>query len=279
MLDKDEYNDIREDNEASVAEKSCLDFNESSKHKEEQINKRHKKVITTIIIICIVLTIAVGSFVYCAFFFFFSDENLLMGKITWCNEVDGETFYYEFNKDGSFVASIGSVEYKGHYKKTNGTNGKQIGIDISIGSFYSSSSAGNAGYKISGSRILGNQIMTCTYAETYGFTLKQTVKEDYVIELPKDFTPDEGLLGTWIYKNGSEIDKIIFYDDGSMTWEIHEGSMNVTAKYRGIYRVEDTYIFFTYNVGEDITVPWSYTLNGDKLFVLGNEYVREDRGT
>ena len=114
--------------------------------------------------------------------------------------------------------------------------------------------------------------MTCTYSEDYEFTLKQSKRENSTLDLPEDFTPDEDLVGSWIFQYmGYDIYKVTFNKDGSMALEFVQDGL----KYNGIYTLDDGTINFTYISNESITVPVEYSVDGDSLSFLGYNFVRE----
>ena len=232
---------------------------------EEQPKKKSVLQKPIIIACCIVLAAILGFFVYMAFFLK-EPEN-----VTWTSEVNGSTFYYEFKSDGTFTGYLGSIEISGSFQKTNGEEGKTITVDKTCGNFYQSMPAT---YSISGSRLFGNQTMTCSYGQgqDMDFTLTQGKREKNLLDLPEDFTPDENLTGTWIFKYMNyDLYKVTFNNDGSMILEfIQEG-----VKYNGIYTLEGSTINFTYYANESAVVPIEYTVNGDYLTFMGYPFVRE----
>ena len=231
---------------------------------EEGAKKKPFLQIPVIISLCIIAAALLGYFVFTGFFLREPEG------VTWSNELNGATYYYQFNSDGTFVASVGSVEVNGSYQKSKDDEGNTLAVSTTIGSFYGSASAT---YTISGSRILGNQTLDCSYGEGYDFTLNQAKKEIVTLDLPEDFTPDEELVGTWYFKYmGYDIYKATFNKDGSMCMEfVQDGS-----KYNGIYTIEDSTINFTYCITENIVVPIDYTLvDHDNLTFMGYNFVRE----
>lgn len=231
--------------------------------KEETAKKKPPLQIPVLIACGIVLLAILGFLAYMAFFLK-EPEN-----ITWAGDVEDLTYYYEFKTDGTFKAYLGSIEIDGSFQKMNSEEDKTITVDKNIGHFYQSMPVN---YSISGSRLFGNQEMNCSYSEQYEFTLKQSKREKNIMDLPEDFTADEELLGTWIFKfMGTDIYRVTFNDNGSMTMEFIQDGI----KYNGIYTLEDGKLNFTYYVNEAITTPLDYTVDGDYLTFLGYKFVRE----
>lgn len=215
-----------------------------------------------IIACCIVLAALIGFLAYMAFFLK-EPEN-----VTWSNEIDDTTYYYEFNTDGTFKGYLGSIEVDGSFQKADGEDGKTLTVNKTFGSFYQSMPAT---YSISGSRLFGNQELTCTYSDEYNFTLSQSKREKNLLDLPEDFTPDEELVGSWVFKYmGYEIYKVTFNEDGSMVLEFIQDGVT----YNGIYTIEDTKINFTYYANESVAVPLDYSVDGDNLTFMGYGFVR-----
>ncbi len=232
---------------------------------EEEKPEKKKPVLQKPIIIacCIVLVAILGFLAYMAFFLK-EPEN-----VTWSNDVNDVTYYYEFKTDGTFTGYLGSIEMTGSFQKTNGEDGKTITLDKSFGSFYQGAPAT---YSIKGSRLFGNQEMSCSYSEDYQFTLKQSKREKKLLDLPENFSADENLVGTWIFKYMNyDIYKVTFNNDGSMVLEF----MQDGVKYNGIYTIEGSTINFTYYVTEATATSLDYNIDGDYLTFMGYQFVRE----
>lgn len=216
-----------------------------------------------IIACCIVLAAVIGFLAYMAFFLK-EPEN-----VTWSEVVNDMTYYYEFKPDGTFTGYLGSIEVSGSFQKADGEDGKTLAVSKTFGSFYQNATAN---YTISGSRLFGNQELTCSYSDEYTFTLNQSKREKDLLDLPEEFTPDEELIGSWVFKYmGYEIYKVTFNEDGSMVMEFVQDGY----KYNGIYTIEDSTINFTYYTNESVVVPLDYSVNGDSLNFMGYGFVRE----
>ncbi|MEE3493056.1 DUF5640 domain-containing protein [Ruminococcus sp.] len=231
---------------------------------EEQPKKKKTGLQKPIIIACCIVLVAILGFLGYMAFFLKEPENL-----TWSNDVNDVTYYYEFKSDGTFTGYLGSIEMNGSFQKTNDENGKTITLDKSFGSFYQGAPAT---YSIKGSRLFGNQEMSCSYSEEYEFTLKQSKREKKLLDLPENFTADESLVGSWIFKYMNyDIYKVTFNKDGSMVLEFLQDGV----KYNGIYTIEGSTINFTYYVTDSTVVPIDYAVDGDYLTFMGYQFVRE----
>lgn len=260
-----EINDTAAD--ANTIEKSAdaESSEETEKADEEKPAKKKSFLqIPVIISLCIVIAAILGYFVFTGFFLKEPEG------VTWSNEIDGATYYYEFNNDGTFRANVGSVEINSTYQKTKSDEGNTLTVSTNIGSLYGSAPAT---YTISGSRILGNQTLEGSYGEGYDFTLIQSKKETTILDLPEEFTPDEDLVGTWFFKYmGYDIYKATFNQDGSMTIEFVQDGI----KYSGVYTIDGSTVNFTYCVTENVAVPIEYSLvDHDTLTFMGYSFVRE----
>ncbi len=231
---------------------------------EEKPVKKKSTLQKPIIIACCILLVAILGFLGYMAFFLKEPEN-----VTWSNDVNDVTYYYEFKSDGTFTGYLGSIEMNGSFQKTNDENGKTITLDKSFGSFYQGASAT---YSIKGSRLFGNQEMSCSYSDEYEFTLKQSKREKKLLDLPEDFTADESLVGSWIFKYMNyDIYKVTFNKDGSMVLEFLQDGV----KYNGIYTIDGSTINFTYYVTDSTVVPIDYAIDGDYLTFMGYQFVRE----
>lgn len=259
---------------------TATDMKESDA-KESTPKKKKARILQWPVLVCIGLVLAslLGYFCYTAFFLREPDGKFFWSNVVWENEIDGATYYYEFKSDGNLNVYIGSIEYNTHFEKQKTKDGNKLGVDIPIGNFYSTTTTGYADYTISGSRILGNQEFKCSYGEEEPFTLKQAAnKKSYLQtpELPEEVNTDDDLTGTWTGSSftGEEY-KAEFKDDGTMSWNIYSKSADSSVTYNGVYTIEDSTINFTFTVTENVSVPLDYAINGDHLYFMGLDLVRE----
>lgn len=256
--------EVAQESDAIVdtAENSALETTETN---EEAIPEKKKSPLQVPVIIacCILVAALLGFLVYYAFFLK-EPEN-----VTWTNDVDNVTYYYEFKSDGTFTGYLGSIEMNGSFQKAKAEGNNTVTVDKTFGSFYQNMPAT---YSIKGSKLFGNQEMTCTYSEDYEFTLKQGKREKKLLDLPQDFTADEDLVGTWIFKYMNyDIYKVTFNKDGSMLLEFIQDGI----KYNGIYTIDGSTINFTYYVTDSTVVPIDYKVDGDTMTFMGYQFVRE----
>ena len=251
---------------------------------EEKPKKRFPLQGTVIVALCLVVAVLLGYLTYTAFFLREPEG------ITWATELkEGEksvTYYFEFHNDGTFTAYAGSVEFTGKYDKnknvpvsdTTSLNAatadekqtvNQITLYSQIAYFYPTIPAQ---YEITGSRLLGNQEMKCTYGEGFDFSFRQAERVKPTLNLPENFEAEKDLVGTWIfYYGGEELSRATFNADGSMVIASEvEGTL-----IRGTYTLSDGKVNFTYYLSEDQTIPLEYKVDGDTLTFLGATYVRE----
>ena len=245
---------------------SDVDITETEKSEEEAKPAKKKPFLQPPIIIacCIVLAAILGFLVYIAFFLK-EPEN-----VTWSDEINGTKVYLEFKSDGTYTGYFGSVELIGSFQKTKDDEGKNsIAIYQNFGNFIQGMPAT---YTITGSKILGNQKMTCSYGEDREFTMTQAKRDKSPLELPEDFTPDDNLTGSWVVKYMNyDVIKATFNKDGSMVLEMNQGA---TVKYNGIYTIDGSTINFTYYLTDSTVVPLNYTIDGDYMNFMGYNFVR-----
>ena len=245
---------------------SDVDITETEKSEEEAKPAKKKPFLQPPIIIacCIVLAAILGFLVYIAFFLK-EPEN-----VTWSDEINGTKVYLEFKSDGTYTGYFGSVELIGSFQRTKDDEGKNsIAIDQNFGNFIQGMPAT---YTITGSKILGNQKMTCSYGEDREFTMTQAKRDKSPLELPEDFTPDDNLTGSWVVKYMNyDVIKATFNKDGSMVLEMNQGA---TVKYNGIYTIDGSTINFTYYLTDSTVVPLNYTIDGDYMNFMGYNFVR-----
>lgn len=235
-----------------------------------------------IIALCLVVVALLGYLAYNAFFLREPEG------VTWSTEIDGITYYIDFNNDNTFNAYVGSIEIDGTYSKDKNQPKQDLTgsgatfdesetvdtltVNYQIAYFYPGYPAE---YKITGSRILGNQVLHGSYGEGYDFTLEQAKRQKPDLQVPEDFQADKDLVGSWIFTyEGQEIYKMTINEDGTMNIKkFQEGTT-----YNGTYTVSDGQINFTYFVTESTAVPLDYSLNGDILTCMGVNFAREGSG-
>lgn len=275
VQESDEMQEIQE-NQMPVANQESNESDESNmtvgteesiEAIEDNEKTAKKKIIlrfSVIVALCLVIAVLLGYFTYVGFILKEPEG------ITWSEEVDGTTYYYEFKNDGTFVASVGSVEVNSTYQKTKGDDGDTIVVDNDFGSLIANVSVT---YTITGSRILGNQTLNGTYGEGDDFTLHQSSKKIITPDLPEDFTPDEGIVGTWLFKYMEyDVYKVTFDNKGSMMLEVVQDGI----KYNGVYTIDSSTINFTYCLTENVNISLEYTLvDPDNMIFMNYSFVRE----
>ena len=234
---------------------------------------------TVIISIAIVLVAVLGFFSYIAFFLREPDGGIFGRNFLWTNEVDGDTYYYEFKDDGNLFINHGSIEIETKYQKEKTKDGNQLTVNYPGGSLNAEFTSGAATYTISGSRIFGNQKMEGIYGddETTAFTLEQTSERPAPLDLPEEFNKDDALIGTWVAQNAyMNLEyKFMFNEDGSMKLQTILYDYDTTITYNGVYTIEDGVVNFTYCDKENDTVPFEYEVDGDFLYILNGVFTRE----
>ena len=258
--DEEAENSLEASKEAETTEEDTI---EGDIAEEEPAKKKCPLQIPVIISICIVAAALLAYFIFTAFFLREPEG------VTWSTEMDGTPYYFEFKNDGTLHVYLGSVEMTSTYQKSKTDDGNTITTDVNIGYFYGGAPAT---YTISGSRILGNQTLDCTYSEEYQFTLNQSKREKVKLDVPEDFTADEELLGSWVFNYfGYELMKTTFNADGTMTLEQIQNGVT----YNGVYTITDSMVNFTFFLSENTVVPIEYSVDGDELSFMGYNFVRE----
>ena len=219
--------------------------------------------IPVIIAACIVLAAILGYLVF-VFFFFREPETT-----TWAAEIDGATYYYEFQDNGVFKGYVGSAELTSTYEKEKSEEGNTLTVASNYGNMYAGYPCT---YEVTGSKILNNMELNYSYGEGFDFTLTQAKREPVKLEVSEDFEPEEDLVGSWIFSYmGYDVYKATFDEKGYMTLEFLQQGI----KYNGTYTLEDGKINFTYVVSENVTAPGEYSVEGDYLNYMGYKFVRE----
>lgn len=257
-IEENVENEITEGADNVVAEES-----ETSEAAPEK--KKFPIQVPVIIAACLVVAALLSYLVFTAFFLREPEG------VTWSSELEGATYYFEFNPDNTFKAYVGSVEITSTYDKTKSEEeGNTLTVNTTVCNFYGGAPAT---YEISGSRILGNQTLDFSYGEGYDFSLTQASRKKVDLELPTDFVADEDLLGDWVFQYyGYDIYKVTFNDDGSMALEFVQDGI----KYNGTYTIDDGNINFTYYVSDSVAAPLEYSISGDTLNFLGATFVRPE---
>ncbi|MBQ9680009.1 MAG: hypothetical protein IJV48_04945 [Ruminococcus sp.] len=262
-VDEAEETVINAEEETALFDEATAEAEENAAADEKPAKKKRMLQIPVIISLCIVAAALLGYFVFTAFFLKEPEG------VTWLSEIEETPYYFEFNNDGTYEAYVGSVEINGTFQKSKSEEGDTLTLGSNIGNFYANVPAT---YTISGSRLLGNQTLDCSYGEDYDFTLTQAKREKVDLDLPEDFTPDENLVGSWVFKYfGYDIFRVTFNENGSMSLEQVQDGLT----YNGIYTISDSTVNFTYYVTDNMVTPIDYSVDGDSLTFMGYNFVRE----
>ena len=245
----DETDTAESEDEETVAEESeepaedkPEELAETAEAEEAPVKKKKKGFLQlpVIIALCILVGALVGYFVYTGFLMH-EPEGL------WKLEEEGVTVFFEFDKDGVAKQYLGTMTEIGYCQKTKGYDGDTLSISLDNGFLN-----GSFGYTVSGSRLLGNQVLTLTYGESDPLEMHQVAKVDEYLTPDKDFVEKEGLTGEWVFdfEEYGVSYKFIFNADGTMILNQYDKFI-----YEGTYTYTDDSIIFTYYTTEETTTP------------------------
>lgn len=245
---------IRED------EEKPYDF-KSGKKKKGALQK------TIIIAACILLTAVIAFFVYYAFF-----AHSIVGD--WDYKSEDLTYHYKFKNDGTVTMSLGSVEFVGQYATESNTEG---GMNITVNLYYGEI-GGEMTYEITGSRILGNQVLTLKNGATEQ-TLTQSTQVNFkkMLDVPEENKIDENLIGEWEYTfedYGGITYKFIFNKDGTMQINQYDSVI-----YNCVYSADGSNINCSFLTTEETTQDIPYTCDGTTLDIMGLKCLRSGAAT
>ena len=260
---KEEETENESEAEAKEDQEATDEAKEEKTAEEAAPKKKRLLQIPVIISACIVGAALIAYLVFVAFFLK-APEGVI-----WSTELEDATYYFEFKDDGSFNTYVGSVEINSTYSKGKDEDGSDtLSVDTNVANFYGGYPAT---YEITGSRLLGNQVMNYSYGEGYDFSVTQSSRKEYKLELPENFEADEELLGEWVFTYyGYEMYKVTFNNDGSIKLQFIQDGIT----YNGTYTIEDGQINFTYFVGQNVAAPLEYSIENDTLSFLGVKFVR-----
>lgn len=246
----------------------------------EKAKKKKPFILQTPVIISlgIVLLALIGYLVYSLFFL-----HIPQGVI-WTADYENDdgttvTYYFEFDEDGTFKTTVGSIELLGCYKEYSNEDGKSMAFYYNICDFIAGY---EAKYTITGSRVLHNQEITFTYGDdVFSFTLHEATDKSSPLELPTEFTPDEDLLGEWYFSYYGVDNYLTFNDDGTMQMKFISGTGEnmYTEIDNGTYTIDGSSINFTCYVAQPSVRLYDYEVNGDKLTYAGMTFDRVTEAT
>lgn len=256
--------------EAPVSEEIPAEESEIEPKPEKKRFPLQKPVI---IALCIVLVALLGYLVYTGFLLKEPEG------VTWATEINDVTYYIEFNSDGTYNGYFGSVEMTGNYTKEKGQQSEAATSDEAVNSLaldgeYTYFYPGIPfTYEITGSRLLGNQEIKFSYGSDFSFSFYQSSRKKVDLELPKDFQPDDALVGTWVLNYADqELTRITFNADGSAKIVSPQVTINAT------YTLEPGKVNLTYQGSQSEVYPSEYEVNGDTLTFMNAIYTREGSG-
>lgn len=242
--------------------------------------------IPVIISLCLVVVSLLAFFAY-KIFWIAEPEGVTW---VWSSDTDNVNWYFEFKDDNVFKAHIGSFEVTSNYvkdKSDDSVSKMTVSADVP---FIRSQSLGciffgaEMQYKVTGSRIGGNQEMTITYTddpEQQEFVLKQTNEKEPPLELPDEFTEDKDLTGEWIniYSTEDAKQTMTFNDDGSMVlnevYTFQNGNLTEIRR-NCTYTVSDSEINITWKAEDTVVHNAEYVIKDGILSLDGASYYRAD---
>ena len=240
-------------------------------NQQTQMSKSGKKkkspVQKTIIIAAIILVVAViGYFVFYAFF-----AHSIVGDWSYTGSDEFE-YHYSFDKSGKVTMTLGTIEFAGEYSTTKTDEGMNTTINLYYGEI-----GGDLSYTVSGSKILGNQVLTLKGGET-DKVLTQTGKLNFkeILPVPEDHKVDESLIGEWEYtfEDYQVTYKFIFNNDGTM-----QINQNDSVIYNCVYSAESGKITCKFVTTEETEQEIEYSCDGTTLNIMGLTCSRAGQST
>lgn len=225
--------------------------------------RKYKRSVDTPVIIAffIVLLSACALAVLQIFF-----DTSLKGSWRLRFKQGGQEYMYNLTllDDNKFNYSFGGVTYDGEYI----INPETSTLSLSSSSYGKYNLRNDFKYKVAGNIFTGKGI-ALTASDDTELPFLQTDSFVPVIKYYSDFTPNESILGSWLYvdeKQGYNY-TFTFYDDGRYEY-LCSGSRHI-----GAYKTTDNQ--FTYNLVVDGDVvneeTFEFSLDGDKLtFITDN---------
>ena len=251
-----EQDDLKDVSKPEMHETEDTEETESEKMPENTKKKKKKGLfqVPVLISLFIVLGALLGYFIFVSFFM-----HTPQGLWT-IQDDDGNTYYYEFDDDGTCVMTIGTIDNIGAYYQTYTETGDAV---LYINQYYGML-AGNYTYSIKGSRLLCNQVMSLDY-NGYTYELTQIKNKEELLTKPEGFIPNEELLGEWEYvipEYGVSY-TFTFNDDGTMIYNQAD-----TIIYNAVYTVDDEYVHMVFFTDSEQTVDLPYSFEGDTLNLM-----------
>lgn len=199
-------------------------------------------------------------------------------------------YYFTFNGDNTVNATIGTVTSSGTYTVSKNSEGKSVmTMDLTdLITSYNFLPYGEYELNVSGNVFTGRQLLLTTPSdETATIEMKSEGYTAPKIERENEFTPNEDIVGKWIFNQEGYNLSYEFTKDGKAYYHENVTQMNMytganmTIDYaiEGIYDVEDTAITMHFYYTKDSSMDIAYQLDGDMLYINGFPFVREGAAT
>lgn len=249
---------------------------------QKPVKKKSRIKVPVIIASCILIGAIIGFLVFSLFFL-----HSPLG--TWSIKTeDGITYYYTFEKgintndiiemnnnnsktNKNLRMTIGSIDYIGSYATFESDGKKMIEIQQQYGAF-----SGQYEYKITGSRIFGNQEFHLINGDQE-YTLTRAKIPNNLLTVSEDFKEDKNLTGEWehVFEDyGGLTYKFIFNKDGTMQINQYD-----TYIYNCTYTCDGSNIKCTFYSLEPVTEDIDYSCDGETLTIMGLECTRAGKST
>lgn len=174
---------------------------------------------------------------------------------------------YEFNEDGQFNATIGTVTVTGEYSLNVDSSGNNV---VSFYALYDNTPLiyGSYTYKVKGSIFTGKKLLMTSSFDGSVIELTPGEGENPLVPF-EDFTPDENLYGKW--RNDEMGITYTFDEDGYMVFTTDNGII-----FEHVYTTYDDYIILAkyYSSQSEESYSYIYTLSDGVLNIDGLDFTK-----
>lgn len=202
-------------------------------------------------------------------------------------------YYFNFGKDNTVTATLGTVTSKGTYEIYKNDDGKSvITMDLTdLITSYSFLPYSEYELNVSGNAFTGRKItmtaQTNDQSEPSVFEFESSSYTAPEVKREGEFKLNEGVVGTWVYNQDNYNLVYEFKNDGTASYHeqvnqvnIYTGSvMNIDYTLDGLYNVTDDTITVYYYYTKDSSMDISYKLDEDTLYINGYPFTKQGAAT
>lgn len=199
-------------------------------------------------------------------------------------------YIFDFKGDNTVTATVGTVTGKGTYQYFKNDDGNMVmTLDLLDPATQNSFYSGEFTAKTEGNIFTGRTLsLTVPDVSDFEYKFDKKMPDAPKLDKPEKAETNEGLTGTWVFKNELMTYTYTFNDDNTAVFNIKGmtfnqytySTANVDLTFNCVYTCDNSSAKLTYFFTEPVDMEVTYKIKDKNTIIIGNnEFVREGTST